>query len=108
MTYLDNGLVPSERPVLTVQEVAELFGVSRWLVQQSARTGELPCIRLGRRILFSRARVESLLIGDVAGPTPPEEPAATGLSAGRSDEQNPAVYPQIVSGGAGQRSAVRR
>jgi excisionase family DNA binding protein len=82
--------VPLERPVLTVQEVAELFGVSRWLIQQSARTGELPCIRLGRRILFSRARVESLLLGDPAGPTI-EEPAATGLSDSRSGRQSGAV-----------------
>jgi excisionase family DNA binding protein len=58
MTSPPNPGVPVERPVLTVREVAELFGVSRWLVQQAAHTGELPCIRLGRRILFSRARVE--------------------------------------------------
>jgi excisionase family DNA binding protein len=99
--------VPFERPVLTVQEVAELFGVSRWLVQQSARTGELPCIRLGRRILFSRARVESLLLGDAAGPTL-EDPVATGLSDSRSGRQNGAVYPQIVPDSAQRRTGARR
>jgi excisionase family DNA binding protein len=57
----------SPRPVLTVEEVAHILGVSRWLVQQAARTGELPCIRLGRRILFPRVSIESLVSGHGLG-----------------------------------------
>jgi excisionase family DNA binding protein len=98
--------VSFERPVLTVREVAELFGVSRWLVQQAAHTGELPCIRLGRRILFSRARVESLLIGDGAG-SARAEPEATATSNGRSDRPNEGFYPQIVRDGTRRPEAPR-
>jgi excisionase family DNA binding protein len=50
-----------ERLVLTVAETAELLGVSRWLVQQAARRGELPHIRLGRRILFPQAAVMAIV-----------------------------------------------
>jgi excisionase family DNA binding protein len=95
---------PGERPVLTVQEVAELLGVSRWLVQQAARTGELPCIRLGRRILFSRARVELLLTGDDAGQST-SSPSATAVTDDHGQRENRAVYPQIVPDGSRGRTA---
>lgn len=51
------------RPTLTVQETAELLGISRWLVQQAVRRGELPVVRIGRRILIPRARLEAMLVG---------------------------------------------
>lgn len=58
----------SERPTLTVAETAELLGISRWLVQQAVREGALPSLRLGRRILIPRARLQAWLEG-VAAPT---------------------------------------
>jgi excisionase family DNA binding protein len=96
-----------ERPVLTVQEVAELLGVSRWLVQQAARTGELPCIRLGRRILFSRARLESRLTGDDDGQAV-NDPPTTQLSDHHGQPENGGIYPQIVPGARERRAAGRR
>jgi excisionase family DNA binding protein len=99
--------VPFERPVLTVQEVAELFGVSRWLVQQAAHTGELPCIRLGRRLLFSRARVESLLTGSEARESAGSPPAAV-VTDHQDQPENASTYPQIVLGGHDRRAAARR
>ena len=52
------GRVPIEQgPTLTVAEAAQLLGVSTWLVQQQVARGTLPSVRLGRRILISRARL---------------------------------------------------
>jgi excisionase family DNA binding protein len=53
------------RPTLTVQETADLLGISRWLVQQAVRRGELPVLRIGRRILIPRVRLQALLAGAV-------------------------------------------
>jgi excisionase family DNA binding protein len=52
----------SKRLTLTVPEAAELLGVSRGVAYEAARTGELPgVIRLGRRLLVSRAHLLALL-----------------------------------------------
>ena len=48
---------------LTVPEAAELLGISRGTAYEAARTGELPTVRLGRRLLVPRARLEALLDG---------------------------------------------
>jgi excisionase family DNA binding protein len=56
----------SERLTLTIPEAAELLGVSRGVAYEAARTGELPTIRLGRRLLVSRARLMELL-GETRG-----------------------------------------
>jgi excisionase family DNA binding protein len=52
------------RPTLTVQETADLLGISRWLAQQAVRRGDLPVLRIGRRILIPRARLQALLVGE--------------------------------------------
>lgn len=44
----------TEDDVLTADEVAEILRVDRKTVYEFAGRGELPCRRLGRRILFSR------------------------------------------------------
>ena len=48
---------------LTVEEVAEMLGVSRGLAYALARRNELPVpvIKLGRRMVLSRKAVEALL-----------------------------------------------
>jgi excisionase family DNA binding protein len=61
----------SERLTLTVEEAAELLGVSRGLAYEAARRGDLPVIRLGRRLLVPTARLLEL-VGAENGP-PREE-----------------------------------
>ena len=56
----------TERPALSVDETAELLGISKWLVLQSVRRGELPAVRIGRRILIPRIRLQAFLAGPVA------------------------------------------
>lgn len=51
-----------ERRTLTVAEVARLLGMSERWIYDLAALGRLPgVIRVGRRILFSRAAIEQLL-----------------------------------------------
>lgn len=61
----------SERLTLTVEEAAELLGVSRGLAYEAARRGDLPVIRLGRRLVVPTARLLEL-VGAENGP-PGEE-----------------------------------
>lgn len=56
----------ANRPTLSVAETAELLGISRWLVQQAVRTGSLPSLRVGRRILIPRIQLDAWLNGQLA------------------------------------------
>jgi len=51
----------AERQTLTIPEAAELLGVSRGLAYAAARVGDLPTVKLGRRLLVPRARLEDML-----------------------------------------------
>ena len=55
----------SARLTYTIEEAAKLLGVSRGSAYEAARRGELPTLRLGRRLVVPRARLEELLGGDV-------------------------------------------
>lgn len=46
-----------ERTTLTMRETAEYLGISYWLVNQLVRRREIPCARVGGRVLF---RVQAL------------------------------------------------
>ena len=52
-----NELPKVERTTLTMKETAEYLGVSYWLVNQLVRRKQIPCARVGGRVLF---RVQSL------------------------------------------------
>jgi len=53
--------------VLSVEEARELLGLSRGLTYEAVRSGHIPSIRIGRRILIPRAALQRLL--DEAGTT---------------------------------------
>ena len=46
---------------LTVAETAKVLGISRNLAYQLVRQGDIPSLRLGRRIVVPRAALERLL-----------------------------------------------
>ncbi len=48
---------------LTVQQAAELLHLNPKRVQSLARSGRLPAVRVGRKWLFERERIENLLGG---------------------------------------------
>ena len=51
----------TERLVLTVDEAAYLLNISRGLAYELVARGELPAVRLGRRIVIPRVVLEELL-----------------------------------------------
>ena len=51
----------SERVVLNVEEARVLLGLSRGLMYEAIRRGEIPSLRVGRRILIPRAALMRLL-----------------------------------------------
>src|SRR5215218_5368824 len=46
---------------LTVEEAGKLLGVGRGLAYELAERGEIPAVRLGRRLVVPRARLMALL-----------------------------------------------
>jgi excisionase family DNA binding protein len=54
----------SERLVLTVEETAELLGLSRGAAYEGVRSGDIPAVRVGRRWLVPRGRLLELLGAD--------------------------------------------
>ncbi len=51
---------------ITVEEAARLLGISRGLAYEGVRRGEIPAIRIGRRMLVPRRAILALL-GEPAG-----------------------------------------
>lgn len=53
--------------VITVEEAAVLLGISRGLAYELVRRGDVPSIRLGRRLVVPRRRLLALIDGDHSG-----------------------------------------
>jgi excisionase family DNA binding protein len=51
----------NQRLTLTVAEAAKLLGISRGTAYECVRTGEIPSVNFGRRVLIPRRRLEALL-----------------------------------------------
>jgi len=43
-----------QRTTLTAKEAAEYLGISYWLITQLVKRKQIPCSRVGRRILFRK------------------------------------------------------
>jgi excisionase family DNA binding protein len=56
-----------DRRTYTVEEAGTLLGVCRNTAYALAKSGELPTIRLGRRLLVPKAALDALLSGRSAG-----------------------------------------
>jgi excisionase family DNA binding protein len=53
-------------PILTVDQTAQVLGISRGLAFTAVRAGDIPSIRIGRRILVLRDRLRQMLGVDPA------------------------------------------
>ena len=51
----------TERLTYSVEEAATLLGISRSLAYEAARSGDLPTIRIGRRILVPATALQRLI-----------------------------------------------
>lgn len=71
---LGSGAAPSgtERLTLTVEEAAASLGISRASAYEAVRRGEIPAIRIGRRLLVPKARLDRLLDATEETETPDE------------------------------------
>jgi excisionase family DNA binding protein len=58
-----------EKVVLTVDETADYLGISRPQAYLGVHNGDIPSIRVGKRILIPRAALDKMLInaGDKEG-----------------------------------------
>ena len=54
----------TDRLVFTVNEARQKLGISRGLTYEAIRTGKIPSIRIGRRILIPKAALQRLLEND--------------------------------------------
>lgn len=54
----------NKRLALTVKEAAELLGISKNSAYQACLTGELPHIKIGKRVIIPRLALERLLSGE--------------------------------------------
>ena len=52
-----------DKPMFSVEEVVAILGVSRATAYRCANTGEIPALRLGRRLLIPRAALARMLGG---------------------------------------------
>ena len=50
-----------QRLTLTIEETAKLLGIGRQLAYDRVKTGEIPVIKIGRRLLVPRSALEKLL-----------------------------------------------
>jgi len=78
------------RLAVSVDEVAAMLGLSRAKAYEAVRLGEIPSVRIGRRILIPRHRLEQLLNGadpipDVGGLEDPS-PCHIGTADAQADE----------------------
>jgi excisionase family DNA binding protein len=57
-------MVTSERLTYSVREAAELLGLSKNSAYQACLKGEIPHLKIGKRILIPKAQLERLLLGN--------------------------------------------
>jgi excisionase family DNA binding protein len=60
---------PVEPATLTVEEAAKYLRISRASAYEGVRAGDIPSVRIGRRIVVSRRALDRLLDGDQLGAT---------------------------------------
>jgi excisionase family DNA binding protein len=70
---LGSGAIASgaERLTLTVEEAATSLGISRASAYEAVRRGDIPAVRIGRRILVPRAALERFLDSASVDDEPP-------------------------------------
>jgi excisionase family DNA binding protein len=60
-------MISGDRLTMSVEEAAMALGVSRGTCYEAVRTGQIPTVRLGRRLLVPVEALRALLRTTVAG-----------------------------------------
>ncbi len=50
-----------DRKTLKIEEAAEILGISRGLAYEAARSGQIPALRIGNRLVVPRSALEKML-----------------------------------------------
>jgi len=50
-----------DRKTLKIEEAAEILGISRGLAYEAARSGQIPALRIGNRLVVPRMALERML-----------------------------------------------
>jgi len=58
-------MATSERLTYSVREAAELLGLSKNSTYQACLTGQIPCLRVGKRVLIPKSQLERILNGEL-------------------------------------------
>jgi excisionase family DNA binding protein len=58
---------PAEQPTMTVEQAGEALGVSRASAYEGVKSGAIPSIKIGRRIVVPTAKVRKMLDLDAGG-----------------------------------------
>lgn len=69
--------IAAKRRTYTVQEAAQLLGISRGVAYAAVHRGEIPSIRLGRRYVIPKDRLEEMLAAKDTGVQEGENGLAT-------------------------------
>jgi excisionase family DNA binding protein len=56
-----------EKATVSVDEAAKLLGIGRNQTYEGIRSGQIPSIRIGKRILVPRVALDAMLAGAKAG-----------------------------------------
>lgn len=56
-------VIPADRTTLTIEEAARILGISRNSAYAAAKSGDLPVVRLGHRLIVPIDRLRALLEG---------------------------------------------
>jgi excisionase family DNA binding protein len=59
-----DGCPPLARKTLTIEQAAHVLGVSRSQGYMLARSGQLPTLKLGHRLVVPKARLDRMLNGE--------------------------------------------
>jgi excisionase family DNA binding protein len=62
----------SSPATMSIEDAARELGIGRHTAYRCAKQGQIPTIRLGRRILVPRAKLEALLRADQPVALPPD------------------------------------
>ena len=54
---------------MKAREVADLLGVPQSTIEDWGRRGVLPSVKIGRRRLYIRSKIEAALLGETEGQT---------------------------------------
>ena len=63
------------RTMFTAQEGAEYLKISYYTALQKAKRGEIPCVRIGARVLFSQEGLDTWIEQQEAASIKPQEEA---------------------------------